>query len=172
MALMDWKLKLYMTPVPPNPSTLLLQMNVPEVEWTVWTVKDCMCGVYNTLPFIEGIPTLMTVEIIQFIVLLLNAFPIKSSISKTCSPRELVQCHKLSARIYCKTFGSYCEVHDKPDPSNSMQFHTHETICMGPTDNAQGSNIYCLQTKKSCGAGRTNCQCQDPSSGKPICMHV
>lgn len=32
MALMDWKLKLYTTPAPPYPSTLLLQMNVPEIK--------------------------------------------------------------------------------------------------------------------------------------------
>lgn len=130
-----------------------------------------MCGVYNTLPFTEGIPTL-DCRNNPIYCAMAKAFPIKSSISKTCSPRELIQCHKLSARIYCKAFGSYCEVHDKPDPSNSMQFQTHETICMGPTDNAQGSNIYCLKTKKnSCSAGWTNCQCQDPSSGKPIGMH-
>lgn len=92
----------------------------------------------------------MTIELIHFIVLWLNAFPVRSGISTKYSPRELVQRHQLSAKTHCKTpFGTYCEVHDEPDPSNGMNARTHETICMGPTGNAQGSyKFYCLRTRQ------------------------
>jgi hypothetical protein len=124
--------------------------HVPEIERKVRTVKDRARGMYNTLPFTGGIPKLMTIKLIHFVVLWLNTFPVKSGISTKFSPRELVQRHKLNAKIHCKTpFGAYCEVHDEPNPSNTMQSRTHATICMGPTGNAQGSyKFYCLKTKQ------------------------
>jgi hypothetical protein len=125
-------------------NTTAANEHVPEIERTVKTVKDRARGVYNTLPFTGGLPKLMTIEQIHFIVLWLNTFPVKLGISTKFSPRELVRRHKLSAKIHCKTpFGTYCEVHDEPDPSN-----THAAICMGPTGNAQGSyKFYCLKTQ-------------------------
>lgn len=66
-------------------------------------VKDRAHSIYNTLPFMEGIPKIMTIELIHFLVLYLNACPIKLGISTKYSLRDLVQCHKLSAKIHCKT---------------------------------------------------------------------
>ena len=92
----------------------------------------------------------MTIELIHLTVLWLNTFPIKLGISAKFSPRELVQCIKLSANVHCKMpLGTYCKVHNEPDPLNSMQGCTHKTICMGPTGNAEGSyKFYCLQMKQ------------------------
>ena len=43
--------------------------------------------------------------------------------------------------------GSYCEVHDEPNPSNTTVSRTHEGIALGPTVNLQGSvKFYCLNT--------------------------
>eukprot|EP00804_Cyclotella_cryptica_P023700 CCRYP_019316-RA/>CCRYP_019316-RA protein AED:0.38 eAED:0.25 QI:0/0/0/1/0/0/2/0/908 len=148
-ALMDREFEAVRSACPTLPiNTTAANEHVPEIEWAVRTVKDRARGIYNTLPFTEGIPKLMTIELIHFVVLWLNAFPVKSGISTKVSPRELVQRHKLSAKIHCKTlFGTYCEVHDEPQPSNSMQPRTHATICMGPT--AQGNyKFYCLKTKQ------------------------
>jgi len=150
-ALMDREFEAVRTTCPTLPiNTTAANKHVPEIERTVRTVKDRTRGVYNTLPFTEGIPKLMTIELIHFTVLWLNAFPVQSGISTKFSPRELVQRHKLSAKTHCKTpFGTYCEVHDEPDPSNTMQGRTHATICMGPTGNIQGSyKFYCLRTKQ------------------------
>ncbi|KAL7480380.1 hypothetical protein ACHAW6_006074, partial [Cyclotella cf. meneghiniana] len=150
-ALMDREFESVKTTCPQLPiNTTAANEHVPEIERTVRTVKDRARGVYNTLPFTCGLPRLMTIELIHFIVLWLNAFPVKSGISTKFSPRELVQRHKLSAKVHCKTpFGTYCEVHDEPDPSNTMQSRTHATICMGPTGNAQGSyKFYCLKTQQ------------------------
>lgn len=150
-ALMDREFEAVRTTCPHLPiNTTAANEHVPEIERAVRTVKDRARGVYTTLPFTEGIPKLMTIELIHFIVLWLNAFPVALGISTKYSPRELVQRHRLSAKIHCKTpFGTYCEVHNEPNPSNTMVGRTHETICMGPTGNAQGSyKFYCLRTKQ------------------------
>eukprot|EP00804_Cyclotella_cryptica_P024426 CCRYP_015860-RA/>CCRYP_015860-RA protein AED:0.35 eAED:0.26 QI:0/0/0/1/0/0/3/0/310 len=131
-------------------NTTATNEHVLEIERTVRTVKVRAQGIYNTLPFTEGIPKLMTIEQILFTVLWLKAFPIRLGISTKFSLMELVQRHKLSAKIHFKMpFGTYCEVRNEPDPSNSMQGCTYETICMGPTGNVQGSyKFYCLRTKQ------------------------
>lgn len=61
----------------------------------------------NTLPF-KKMPQLMLVELIYHVVLWLNAFPMKSGVSTTLSPREMVLRQKLDFRKHCHTlFGSY-----------------------------------------------------------------
>ena len=41
---------------------------------------------------------------------------------------------------HCRVLpGSYCEVHDKPNPTNTTVSRTHEGIALGPTGNVQGS---------------------------------
>ena len=55
--------------------------------------------------------------------------------------------NNLSWKWHCKVpFGTYCEVHDKPDPSNDMTPRTHEGIAVGPpTENIQGTyKILCM----------------------------
>lgn len=123
MGLMDMKFKAVSLTCPMLPINITAtNKHMPEIEHTVKEVKDHVQWVYNTLPFTEGIPKLMTIELICFVILWFNAFPVKAGISTKFSPRELVQCPKLSANIHYKTlFRTYCVVYDKPDPSNSMQ---------------------------------------------------
>jgi hypothetical protein len=85
---------------------------------------------------------------IYFVILWLNAFPAKSRISATYSPRELLVRWKLDYKKHCRVLpGTYCETHDEPVPINTMPPHTHECIACGPTGNLQGSvKFYCLTT--------------------------
>ena len=151
VALMDMEFERVQTECPSLPiNTCAANEHVPEIERAIRLVKERARGVFNTLPFTKGIPRLMMIELIYFSVMWINAFPVRSGISSKYSPRELVTRHRLDAKTHCKTpFGTYCEVHDEPKPSNSMVGRTHETICMGPTGNIQGSyKFYCLRTKK------------------------
>ncbi len=92
-----------------------------------------------TLPF-SNIPKQMKIEFIYFIVLWLNAFPVKTGILTTYSPRELLACWQLDYKNHCRVLpGSYCKMHDKPVPTNTMVWGTHEGIALGPTGNLQGS---------------------------------
>eukprot|EP00804_Cyclotella_cryptica_P019093 CCRYP_021211-RA/>CCRYP_021211-RA protein AED:0.16 eAED:0.16 QI:0/0/0/0.66/1/1/3/0/1057 len=149
-ALMDKEFDAVADQCPTLPiNTTAANEHVPEIERAIRLVKERARGIENTLPF-TGLPRLITIELIHFIVLWLNNFPVKSGVSTKYSPRELICRHRLNAKVHCKTpFGAYCEVHDEPTPSNSMTPRTHETICMGPTGNIQGSyKFYCLKTKK------------------------
>jgi hypothetical protein len=149
-ALMDKEFDAVADKCPTLPiNTTAANKHVPEIERAIHLVKERARGIENTLPF-TGLPKLMMIELIHFIVLWLNNFPVKSGVSTKFSPRELICRHRLSTKVHFKTpFGAYCEVYDEPTPSNSMTPRTHKTICMGPTGNIQGSyKFYCLKTKK------------------------
>ena len=51
-------------------------------------------------------------------------------------------------------FDTYCEVHNEPDPSNSMVPGMQPAIAMGPTGNIQGSYIFLFSDwKENCVKG-------------------
>ena len=51
--------------------------------------------------------------------------------------------HKLNFAKHCKlSFGTYCEVHDEPAPTNTMVTHSTPAIVFGPTGNLQGTNKF------------------------------
>jgi hypothetical protein len=118
-----------------------------QTKQMICTIKERTRGLLATLPF-EHIPWLMKIKFIYFIVLWLNAFPVKSGISPTFSPRELLVWWKLDYKKHCRVLpGTYFEVHNKPSPSNMMIPCTHAAIALGPTGNLQGSvKFYSLNT--------------------------
>ena len=66
--------------------------------------------------------------------------PGKSEMSKTLYPREIVYRHKLDfTKHYKSPFGTYCEVHDEPVPTNTMVTCSTPAIVLGPTGNLQGT---------------------------------
>jgi len=128
-------------------NTTAAKEHVSEAERNIWTIKERTRGIIGTLPF-EYIPRRLKIEIIYFVVLWLNAFPVKTGVSSVHSPRELLVRWKLDYAKHCRVLpGTYCEVHDEPLPSNSMTPRTHACIACGPTGNLQGSvKFYCLTT--------------------------
>ena len=128
-------------------NTTAAKEHVSEAERTIRTIKERVRGLMATLPF-TNIPRRMKIEFVYFAVLWLNAFPVKNGISSTYSPRELLVRWKLDYEKHCRVLpGEYCEAHDEPSPSNTMEWRTHEAIALGPTGNLQGSvKYYCLNT--------------------------
>ena len=64
---------------------------------------------------------------------------VKSGISNSFSPRELICCQSVVAQIWYKLlFGEYIETHEEPTITNSMQLRTRPGICLGSTGNLQG----------------------------------
>jgi hypothetical protein len=90
----------------------------------------------------------MKIKFIYFIVLWFNAFPVKSGISSTFSPRKLLVRWKLDYKKHCQVLpGTYCEVYGKPSPLNTMAPQTHKAIALGPTGNLQcRMKFYSLDT--------------------------
>ena len=82
----------------------------------------------------------MLIELVYHVVLWLNAFPAKSGVSETLSPREIVYRHKLDFAKHCKSpFGTYCKVHDEPTPTNTMVTCSTPATVLGSTGNLQGT---------------------------------
>jgi hypothetical protein len=115
-----------------------------DVEQTICTIKEQSRGIVCTLPF-EYIPRQLKIEFIYFVVLWFNAFLVKTGILSTYSPRELLVRWRLDYNKHCQVLpGLYCEVHDKPVPSNTLTAWSHECVACGPTRNLQGSvKFYC-----------------------------
>jgi hypothetical protein len=119
-------------------NTTAAKKHVSEVERKIRLIKERGRGILNTLPF-KKMPRLMLIELIYHVVLWLNAFPANSGVSETLFPREIVYQHKLEFAKHCKSpFGTYCEVHDEPAPTNTMVTRSTPAIVLGPTGNLQG----------------------------------
>jgi hypothetical protein len=101
---------------------------------------------HRNSPF-ECIPQRLKMEFIYFVVLWLNAFPVKMGISAIYSPRERVVRWRLDYKKHCRVLpGKYCKAHVESLPSNTTTTRTHECIACGPTGNLQGSvKFYCLK---------------------------
>jgi len=109
-------------------NTMAAKEHVSEAERTIRTIKERTRGLLATLPF-QHLPHRMKIEFIYFMVLWLNAFPVKNGISSMFSPRELLVRWRLDYTKHCRVLpGTYCEVHDEPSPSNTMTPRTHEAI--------------------------------------------
>ncbi len=132
-----------------NINTTAAKEHVPEIQRRIRVIKERVRALLNTLPFTR-MPQLILIELIYHAVLWINAFPSKSSISETLSPREILLCHKLDFKRHCKApFGSYCEAHDEPLPTNNMVLRSTPSIVLGPTGNLQGTyKIFSLTTGK------------------------
>ncbi len=125
-------------------NTTAANEHVAEIERCICVLKERARCTVTTLPF-KRLPKLMIIELIHFVTMWLNYFPVANGISKKWSPRELLRRHKLDAKLHCQApFGAYCEIHDEPSISNTR---THAAICLGPTGNLQGSyKFVCLET--------------------------
>ena len=95
-------------------------------------------------------PQVILIELIYHVVLWLNAYPTKSGVSDTLSPREIILRQKLDFKQHFKArFGAYCKAHDKHTPSNTMVSRLTPAIVLGPTGNIQGTyKVFNLRTGK------------------------
>jgi hypothetical protein len=81
------KIKALMPSVECN--TTAAKEHVSNAERTIQTIKERTRGLLATLPF-SHIPRRMKIEFVYFMVLWMNVFPVKSGVSSTFSPRELL----------------------------------------------------------------------------------
>ena len=70
-------------------NTIAAKEHVAESERKIRVVKERNRGVVNTLPF-KYMPRRMKIEFIYLVTLWLNTFPVKSGVSETFSPREIL----------------------------------------------------------------------------------
>ena len=97
-----------------------------------------MRAIYSTLPF-TIVPGRMVIELDKYVVLWVNAFPPKSGISKTYSPRTIMTGTTLDYKKHFQLeFGAYADTHDDKEKTNNMVERTGGAICLGPSTNFQG----------------------------------
>jgi hypothetical protein len=82
-------------------NTTAAKEHVSEVEQTIQTVKERIRGLLATLPF-SHVPKRMKIEFVYFVILWLNAFPVKSGISQTISPRDLLMRWRSDYKKHCR----------------------------------------------------------------------
>jgi hypothetical protein len=93
-------------------NTMVTSEHVPEIERQIRLVKERARAIWSTLPF-KRISNRMIVELINFVVLWLNAFPPLSGVSKTYSTRTIMTGTTLDYKKHCKLpFGVYVETHE------------------------------------------------------------
>ncbi len=126
-------------------NTTAAKEHVSKAERFIRMVKEQTQWIVTTLLFTH-IPRCMKIEFVYFIVLWLNAFPVKTGILSTYLPQDILVRWWLDYKKHCRVLpGTYCEVNDEPDPLNSMVGRTHESIALSPMGNLQRSvKFFCL----------------------------
>jgi len=125
------------------------QEHVPVIERKIRVIKERFRAVRSTLPF-RHLPSRVIIEAVTYCVLWMNAHPSKNGVSDVFSPREIMTNTRLDYAKHCKVlFGSYCQVYQENQPSNTDVERTVDALCLGPTGNAQGGyKFFCLSTRK------------------------
>jgi hypothetical protein len=112
--------------------------HVPEIEQSIWTVKEATRTLQYNLPF-KRQPKMMTEGNIFTCIKNLNALPALNRISKTLSPSALITGKStLDFNNLLKIkYGDYAQVFTKT--CNDMTEHTVSAVAIYPTGNFQAS---------------------------------
>ena len=112
--------------------------HVPEIERSIRTLKERTRACIHGLPY-KRHPTQMLIANMRFHNTWLNRFPAKDGVSSTLSPRSIVWGDSPDFNIDCRLdFGSYCEVYEPRQTTNSTAARTVGAIALYPSGNNQG----------------------------------
>ncbi len=81
-------------------NTTAAKEHISKAECSIRTVKERTQGIVTTLPFTH-IPRHMKIEFVYFTVLWLNASPVKTGISSTYVPQEILVRWRLDYKKHC-----------------------------------------------------------------------
>lgn len=112
--------------------------HVGEVERSIRTVKERLRACVHGLPF-KRLPKLLLVHMVSHVIRCLNLFPALHGISDTLSPVSIVTgAPPADYNTFKLEFGTYVQLFDDPDPTNTIRARTLGAIALTPTGNAQG----------------------------------
>ena len=116
--------------------------HVPEVERSILIVKEQIRAITHGLPF-RRLPRVLVRGITEHAVKVLNQFPAKNGASDTISPLAIM------TGLPCPDYnslkvelGSYCQVFEDNDPTNTMRAKETGAIALTPTGNTQGGYYF------------------------------
>ncbi len=82
-----------------------------------------------------------------YAVKLLYCYPAKGGVSEIYGPKTILSGKIINFKKFSLPFGTYCQVHEKKLPRNSVADRTLGAISLGPSGNAQcGHNFFTLNT--------------------------
>ena len=114
--------------------------HVGDVERYIRTIKECMWGVTNTIPF-KRLTRNMVMELAKAVVYWLNSVPSNMGVSPAMSPRTIITGQLLDYHKHCRyKFGKYVQTHEEHD--NSLLSCTVGAIALRPTGNQQGGYFF------------------------------
>ena len=121
--------------------------HVPEAERNIRTVKERNRATVAGLPYLYY-PRALKVAIVRESARYLNILPHPNGVSEVFSPFALIEGTHADYTKHCAlSVGSYCEVHDEPDPSNTETVRTTSGIALYPTPELDGPWVFLsLQT--------------------------
>jgi Reverse transcriptase (RNA-dependent DNA polymerase) len=161
--------------------------HVPEVERSIRTIKERVRADINDMPYTR-FPKIMIVELVRRAVKCLNQFPAFDGISDTISPFTMMTGKPNPDYTQITLdFGSYVQVFEDNNPTNSTHSRCTGAIALNPTGNISGDHYFMsLNTGRRLSRrqwtvipitnevisivnaiGRTDGQC-DTSEGSPI----
>ena len=113
--------------------------HVPEAERCIRTIKERDRATVSSLPF-TNYPRILKIAIVRESARYLNITTPADGVSEVFSPFTLIDGHHLDYNKHCcLAVGTYCKVHDEPDPSNTEVERTTSGIALGPADNYDGT---------------------------------
>jgi hypothetical protein len=87
--------------------------HVGDIERFIWTLKERMRAIYNTLPF-NHMPPWIIIKMANNSIFWLNSFPHPNSVSAELSPRTMITGQVVDFNRHCKyEFGEYAQTHEQ-----------------------------------------------------------
>jgi hypothetical protein len=112
--------------------------HVGEVERSIRTMKERLRSCVHGLPF-HRLPRLLIKHLVDDVVRNVNSFPWPNGVSDTLSPASIVT--GVPSPDFTKLkleFGTYVQVFEANDPSNTPKARSVGVIALNPTGNAAG----------------------------------
>ena len=116
------------------------QDHVPEAERNNRTIKERIRASYHRLPY-HTLTKAMVKVLVSESAKKLNFFPARHGISNYYSPRMILHRQNLDYNKHCTyAFGSYVQVNNDPDPTNTNAPRTLDCIYLRSTGQQQGGH--------------------------------
>jgi hypothetical protein len=127
------------------PATMSLNPSddhVGDVKQSMRTIKERVRADVHGMPF-KRLPKLMVIELVRRAVTVMNQFPALDGVSDTLSPLTIMTGKPCPDYNTMKIeFGSYAQVFEDNNPSNTTKARTTGTIALSPTGNKQGVHFF------------------------------
>jgi hypothetical protein len=116
--------------------------HVGEIERSIRTIKERLRACVHGLPF-KRLPKLFLTHMVYDAVRCLNMFPWANGISASLSPTSIVTGLPTPDFLHMRIeFGSYAQVFEDNNPTNTPRARTLGAIALNPTGNAQGDFFF------------------------------